>query len=218
MQSKTLKWKLAQSIELRWWKNYLGDKNPAEYAAWKKQYWQNLLSKIETLKFTDGLEILDCGCGPAGVFMAMPKNVKVDAEDPLLLDYETNLAHFKQSNYPLINFFAVPLEDFNPSKKYDLIFCMNAINHVSDINFCYDKLCSMLKPNGQLVITIDAHNHSFFKNLFRAIPGDVLHPHQYDLNEYNQFLTSRKLKIVKTEKLKSEFFFNHYLQVAVNTK
>jgi 2-polyprenyl-6-hydroxyphenyl methylase/3-demethylubiquinone-9 3-methyltransferase len=76
----------------------------------------------------------------------------------------------------------------------------------------------MLKPNGQLVITIDAHNHSFFKNLFRAIPGDVLHPHQYDLNEYNQFLTSRNLKIVKTEKLKSEFFFNHYLQVAVNTK
>jgi 2-polyprenyl-6-hydroxyphenyl methylase/3-demethylubiquinone-9 3-methyltransferase len=218
MQSKTLKWKLAQSIELRWWKNYLGDKNPTEYAAWKKQYWQNLLSKIETLKFTDGLEVLDCGCGPAGVFMAMPENAKVDAEDPLLLDYETNLTHFKQSNYPLIKFFAVPLEDFNPSKKYDLIFCMNAINHVSDINFCYDKLCSMLKPNGQLVITIDAHNHSFFKNLFRAIPGDVLHPHQYDLNEYNQFLTSRNLKIVKTEKLKSEFFFNHYLQVAVNTK
>ena len=46
MQSKTIKWKLAQTIELRWWKNYLGDKNPTEYRAWKKQYWLNLLSGI----------------------------------------------------------------------------------------------------------------------------------------------------------------------------
>jgi 2-polyprenyl-6-hydroxyphenyl methylase/3-demethylubiquinone-9 3-methyltransferase len=218
MQSKTIKWKLAQSIELRWWKNYLGDKNPSEYIIWKKNYWLNLLSKIETLNLTDGLDVLDCGCGPAGVFIAMPNPIKVDAEDPLLLEYENKLDHFKRIDYPNINFYPVALEDFEPNKKYDLIFCMNAINHVSDIDFCYDKLCSMLKPNGQLVITIDAHNHSFFKNLFRTIPGDILHPHQYDLNEYNHFLTSRNLKITQTEKLKSEFFFNHYLQVAINTK
>jgi 2-polyprenyl-6-hydroxyphenyl methylase/3-demethylubiquinone-9 3-methyltransferase len=214
MQSKTIKWKLAQSIELRWWKSYLGDKNPAEYAIWKKNYWLNLLSKIDSIEFTNALEILDCGCGPAGVFMALPNHVGIDAEDPLLDEYEKNLPHFNRSNYPSVNFFAVPLEDFNPTKKYDVIFCMNAINHVSNIDFCYDKLCDMLKQNGQLVITIDAHNHSVFKQLFRAVPGDVLHPHQYDLNEYNNFLESRGMKILKTEKLKSEFFFNHYLQVA----
>lgn len=214
MQSKTIKWKLAQSIELKWWKNYLGDKNPAEYAIWKKNYWLNLLAKTSSISIEAGMDILDCGCGPAGVFMALPDNVNIDAEDPLLNDYENNLAHFKRSLYPVVNFYAEPLEDFEPQKKYDLIFCMNAINHVSDINFCYDKLCSMLKQNGKLVITIDAHNHSFFKHLFRAVPGDVLHPHQYDLDEYNYFLESRNLSLLQTEKLKSEFFFNHYLQVA----
>jgi 2-polyprenyl-3-methyl-5-hydroxy-6-metoxy-1,4-benzoquinol methylase len=214
MQSKTLKWKLAQNIELRWWKNYLGDKNPAEYAVWKKNYWLKLLSKIDSIDLTQNLTVLDCGCGPAGVFMALPNHLTIDAEDPLLAEYEKNLVHFKKADYPNVIFYNVPLEDFEPKQQYDLIFCMNAINHVSDIDFCYDKLCGMLKPNGQLVITIDAHNHSFFKNLFRTIPGDILHPHQYDLKEYNAFLTNRGMKILQTEKLKSEFFFNHYLQVA----
>lgn len=214
MQSKTVKWKLAQTIELRWWKNYLGDKNPAAYAAWKKNYWLKLLDKIPSLDLTQNLDVLDCGCGPAGIFMALPDQMRVDAEDPLLSEYEKHLIHFTKSDYPNVRFFSVPLEDFEPEKKYDVIFCMNAINHVSDIEFCYNKLCGMLKPGGQLVITIDAHNHTFFKKIFRTIPGDILHPHQYDLNEYNAFLNSRGLEIVRNEKLKSDFFFNHYLQVA----
>lgn len=213
MQSKTVKWKLAQHIELRWWKNYLGDKDPAQYAAWKKNYWQKLLDKIPSIDLTQSLDVLDCGCGPAGIFIALPDYMHIDAEDPLLGEYEKHLIHFQKSDYPHVTFSGVPLEDFNPEKKYDVIFCMNAINHVSDIGFCYTKLFGMLKPEGQLVITIDAHNHTFFKKLFRAIPGDILHPHQYDLDEYNCFLTSRGLEIVKTEKLKSEFFFNHYLQI-----
>ena len=90
---------------------------------------------------------------------------------------------------------------------------MNAINHVADINFSYDLLASMVKPGGKIVVTIDAHNHKFFKHLFRLVPGDILHPHQYDLKEYETFLTTRNFKIKQSEKLKDEFFFDHYMQV-----
>ena len=214
MQQKTWKWNLAQNIELRWWKNYLQDKNPTEYLVWKKEYWNNLLAQINDLKFENGCEVLDCGCGPAGVFIILPENIGLDAEDPLLNEYENNLPHFKKAMYPNVKFHALPFEDFTTEKKYDVVFCMNAINHVSDLDLCYDKLSSLLKPNGKLIITIDAHNHPFFKHLFRLIPGDVLHPHQFDLNDYEQLLTKRGLKILQTEKLKQEFFFNHYLQVA----
>ena len=214
MQSKTFKWKLAQNIELKWWKNYLHDKNPTEYLVWKKKYWQNILSSIPSLNFTEDCHVLDCGCGPAGVFIALPQNIFVDAEDPLLNDYEKNLPHFKKAMYPTVHFYSVPFEDFISTKKYDYIFCMNAINHVSDLDACYDKLVALLKPNGKLIITIDAHNHSFFKHLFRFVPGDVLHPHQFDLTEYELLLSNRGLKILQTINLKKEFFFNHYLQVA----
>lgn len=210
---KTLKWNLAQKAELKWWENYLKGKDVEQYHTWKKQYWQKLLDIIEpTCPVKPGMDVLDAGCGPAGIFMNLSL-CNVDAVDPLVDEYEKNLAHFKRSNYPNTQFFSLPIEKYSTTKKYDVIFCMNAINHVSDINFSYDLLAGMVKPGGKLVVTIDAHNHAFFKYLFRAVPGDILHPHQYDLKEYEHFITDRGFKMIQTEKLKHEFFFDHYMQV-----
>jgi hypothetical protein len=64
------------------------------------------------------------------------------------------------------------------------------------------------------VVSIDAHNHGFFKYLFRILPGDILHPCQYDLKDYTRFLEENGLTVIKTEKLKSAFFFDYYVQVA----
>jgi 2-polyprenyl-6-hydroxyphenyl methylase/3-demethylubiquinone-9 3-methyltransferase len=87
---------------------------------------------------------------------------------------------------------------------------MNAINHVADIGTAYDRLIAATKEGGSVVISIDAHNHTFLKHLFRIIPGDILHPHQYDLQEYNEFMTSWGCSIRKTVLIKKEFFFSHY--------
>ena len=210
---KTLKWNLAQKAELKWWENYLKGRDVDQYHSWKKNYWQKLLDMIEPVcPVIPGMTILDAGCGPAGIFMNL-SDCKVDAVDPLVDNYEKNLSHFKRSNYPYTNFFSLPIEQYKTETKYDIVFCMNAINHVSDINFSYDLLAGMVKPGGKIVVTIDAHNHSFFKKLFRAVPGDILHPHQYDLKEYEAFLTKRNFKILQSNKLKHEFFFDHYMQV-----
>jgi len=212
---KTLKWNIAQKAELKWWENYLKGKDVADYHAWKKSYWQKLLDLIGPVcPIAEGMDVLDAGCGPAGIFMNLG-NCRADAVDPLLDEYETNLAHFRRSAYPYVTFYSVPLEQYHTEKKYDIVFCMNAINHVSDIRFSYDLLTGLVKPGGRIVVTIDAHNFSFFKYLFRAVPGDILHPHQYDLKEYEDFLTSRGLKLLQSERLKKEFFFDHYMQVAV---
>lgn len=210
---KTLKWNIAQKAELKWWENYLKGKDVEQYHTWKKAYWQKLLDTIkESCPVNPGMDVLDAGCGPAGVFMNLAE-CKVDAVDPLVDEYEKNLSHFKRSNYPFTTFYSLPIEQYKTDKKYDIIFCMNAINHVADINFSYDLLASMVKPGGKIVVTIDAHNHAFFKHLFRLVPGDILHPHQYDLKEYENFLTNRNFKILQSEKLKDEFFFDHYMQV-----
>lgn len=211
--NKTIKWKIAQTAELQWWKNYLKDKDTVEYLNWKKNYWNDLLGKIsDVVKLKEGDAVLDAGCGPAGVFIVLDK-YKVDAVDPLLDEYEKNLQHFKKANYPFAHFYSLPFEDFETQNEYDAVFCMNAINHVSDLNKSFDKLISPIKKDGLLIITIDAHNFSFFKSLFRLLPGDILHPHQYDISEYEKFLTDRSCEIVKRVKLKKEFFFDHYLLV-----
>ena len=91
---------------------------------------------------------------------------------------------------------------------------MNAINHVHAIDKAFDVVVNSAQQNSTIVVSIDAHNFSFFKFLFRLIPGDILHPHQYDLKEYCRFLESRNCKIEQAVCIKQEFFFNHYVLVA----
>jgi len=212
--SKTtnLRWKIAQATEIRWWKNYLGQKPKATYLQWKKSYWEELLRKIN-VALTPGQAVLDAGCGPAGIFTILEAQ-KTDAVDPLLQQYEQQLEHFSRADYPTINFIHAPLEEFNPGRQYDVVFCLNAINHVADLELCFDKLSALTKSDGLLVVSIDAHNYSFFKTIFRLLPGDILHPHQYDLAEYQKMLTDRNFSIQETVLMNKAFFFDYHILVA----
>ncbi len=206
-----LRWKIAQAAEIRWWQNYLNKKPKADYLDWKSKYWQNLLTQIGVAPASDE-KILDVGCGPAGIFMVLKG--EVDAVDPLLDSYAEKLDHFDASAYPHVQFHALPFEQYETTERYDTLFCLNAINHVADLSLCFDKLVGLVKPGGKLVVSIDAHNFSFFKHVFRLLPGDILHPHQYDLKEYQKMLTTRNCQLKKSVLFDQHFLFNYYVLVA----
>ena len=42
----TWKWKIAQTLEYKWWQNYLKNKDTEEYISWKCLYWNKLLQAI----------------------------------------------------------------------------------------------------------------------------------------------------------------------------
>lgn len=212
-EAATWKWKLAQTLEYKWWQRYLQKKNTTEYLQWKMQYWQTLL--FEVYKYIDIPEnsmILDAGCGPAGIFMALKGN-NVVAIDPLLEKY-SSLPHFQPEKFAWTEFRNLPLESLKEENKYDFIFCMNAINHVNNIDVCYDNLVNALKPNGYLIISTDAHRSNFLKKIFQLLPGDMLHPVQLNLEEYSTFLENRKLEIIKNILYKQERIFNYYITLA----
>ena len=206
------RWKIAQAAEIRWWRNYLGKKEPAEYLAWKRAYWHDFLDKIGH-RPAAGARVLDVGCGPAGVFTVLSEQ-RVDAVDPLLDSYERDLPHFSASRYPRVDFYARPFEQYALTTQYDTVFCLNAVNHVADLAACCDKLTAALAPGGTLVMSIDAHNFALLKSLFRLLPGDILHPHQYDLAEYRKMLTDRDLIITGCELIKHETIFDYYCLTA----
>jgi 2-polyprenyl-6-hydroxyphenyl methylase/3-demethylubiquinone-9 3-methyltransferase len=160
----------------------------------------------------DGKAILDCGCGPAGIFMVLKGN-QVTAMDPLLDKYQ-QLDVFQSEKFPWTQFRQQTMEALTDEKKYDIIFCMNAINHVSDIEQCYDNLVKALKPGGFLAISIDAHKYNWLKKIFRAVPGDMLHPQQFSLGEYEKFLTDRGCQIEKSVLLKHAGIFDYYVTIA----
>ncbi len=179
---------------------------------WKQNYWQAFLTNNQIEVQADE-RILDAGCGPAGIFIHLPKQA-IDAVDPLLDDYESKLAHFNRVDYPWVQFYPQAFEDFKREEAYHKVFCLNAINHVADLEKCFDLLVDACLPGGELVVSIDAHNYPLFKKIFRLIPGDILHPHQYDLEEYQQMLLDRGCDLLRTNLYKKEFFFNYYVLVA----
>ncbi len=208
-----IKWRIAQYLELLWWKRYLRSKTKAEYLAWKKQYWQSLFQKLgDVVTILPNDKLIDFGCGPAGCFVAFSQN-KVTAVDPLIEKYQHSLSHFAKQDYPNTTFVASTIEDFTVTEKADVVLCMNAINHVSDIDKAMNVVSAAVNESGYLIISIDAHRHNALKWLFRLIPGDMLHPHQYNLDEYKSMVESRNFKITKTLKLKSGRVFDYYVLV-----
>jgi 2-polyprenyl-3-methyl-5-hydroxy-6-metoxy-1,4-benzoquinol methylase len=212
--NNTKRWRVAQYFEIRWWKAYLKDKDVDSYLENRRKYWYRLLQQMQaTVQPVEGVKILDAGCGPAGIFIVFDKH-DVTAIDPLLDQYQAGLVHFSPTMYPNVKFETIALEQFDAQEQYDLVFCINAINHVSDLHEAFLRLYNSAKKGSKLVVSIDAHNHQFFKHLFRLQPGDVLHPHQYDLREYEQMLNHLNCSVLQTLLVKREFFFNHYLIVA----
>lgn len=208
------RWKCAQFVERIWWRNYLKKKDVTAYLAWKKSYWTNLLAKCTPyLHLPASASVLDAGCGPAGIFMVL-EQFRVQAFDPLIDKYETDLPHFNKALYPWVRFTQASLEEFSTVESFDAVFCMNAINHVRDIEQSVDKLVSFGHSGSTLVLTIDAHNVRFLKKLFALLPGDILHPHQYTLEEYQRMLTGRNCRILSCERMKHTTIFDHYLLIA----
>ncbi|MCH8903053.1 MAG: methyltransferase domain-containing protein [Bacteroidetes bacterium] len=226
---RNLKWRLAQYTELHWWKNYLKDKSKESYLDWKRTYWKLLLEKIKTnLQLDSGRTVLDVGCGPAGIFIIL-NHLQVDAVDPLLDEYNNMNANFQKSDFPEVNFHAVPFEKYETHKKYDTVFCLNAINHVADLKLSINRLIHHTRVGGFLLVSIDAHNYRILKYLFTLIPGDILHPHQYLLKDYENLLTlnteskngnsnDNGLEIVERLLIKKQRIFNHHLVVIRKNK
>jgi len=209
------RWRIAQKAERRWWRRYLRGREPEEYLAGKQEQWRRELDLIgEAIEVRPGMRILDAGCGPAGIFMMFPDGT-VDAVDPLIESYEADLPHFSREAWPGVTFHPVPFEEFDPVNPYDVIFCNNAVNHFADLPLSIERLLAALAPGGRLVLSSDAHNHAVFRHLFRAVPFDILHPHQYTAAEYEAMITARGGVIEKQVVVKETFFFDRWLWVVI---
>lgn len=207
-----VKWKIAQFFESIWWRKYLHKKDTQQYLQWKNNYWQQFIGQyIQPLLALNNepLNILDAGCGPAGIFMAL-KPYQVDAIDPLLLQYE-KLQHFKKQNYEWVNFHQQKIELLQTVNKYDAVFCLNAINHVDNIQQAFNKLYKATKPNTYLFISTDAHNYKWLSCLFQLFPVDALHPHQYTIEAYQQLFNQDNVKVVRTDIIKKGLIFDYVL-------
>lgn len=206
------KWQLAQKLEIRWWQQYLRNKEIGTYLSAKKAYWHRVLHEIGLL-VPPKAKVLDAGCGPAGIFMALPE-CEVWATDPLLGHYQEKIPHFQAADYPWTIFQNNTIEALDQAAKFDFVFCLNVINHVQDIEQAMDALVQAAKPGATFVLSIDAHRYAWLKTIFQTIPGDVLHPHQYDLKDYQGMMEKRDCQIIQSLCLKPGRIFDYWILIA----
>lgn len=207
------RWRIAQAAEIRWWQSYLKNKGTKTYLDWKKNYWQDFLKQCSIDLGKDAF-CLDVGCGPAGVFTILEEQ-RVVALDPLLDKYEDKIKHFDKNWYANTDFVTTAFEDYYPSERFDVVFCLNVINHVRDWEASMQRLWSCVTAGGKMVLSVDAHNYRLLKRVFRFLPGDILHPQQHDLEDYKRYIQKHffGLKSIKSILIKEGGIFNYYALV-----
>ncbi|MEM1214265.1 MAG: class I SAM-dependent methyltransferase [Bacteroidota bacterium] len=216
MEHKSVRWCLAQWLEIRWWQNYLAKQNPAAYRAQKIAYWQRLLNTLD-VQIAPNERLLDAGCGPAGIFLLFDDQPTV-AIDPLLDQYTAQLPHFQPHSHPNVQFLSQPLEALQTKQPFDTIFCLNAINHVNDWTLGLARLTQAARPGTRLVLGVDVHKYALLKAIFRTLPGDVLHPHQHDRTDYRIALEELGWSIEREHTWKRGRIFDYWLVVATQMR
>ena len=203
-----VRWRVAQSLEWRWWRRYLRGKSASAYLADKEKYWHRVLAELEW-QVRPGARVADLGCGPAGVFIALHRRQRVTALDPLLERYE-ELPVFARSGYPDVEFLCQSLELTRGLPPFDQLYCFNAINHVGDWEAGLDRLTDLSRPGTELLISSDVHRHAWLLPVFRVLPGDALHPQQHRAEDYRQALQARGWRIELEKVLRREAIFAYY--------
>ncbi len=208
----SLRWKIAQFFESIWWRWYLHGKEPVVYLNWKRNYWADFKKRFG-IEIKEGTRILDAGCGPAGIFISLTGH-QVTAVDPLLSKYR-RLPHFQVVNTANILFLESTLEELESPHEYDVVFCLNVINHVADMNRSLKKLRDVMKERGVLYLSVDAHRSGFVRNLFQQIQGDILHPHQFTLPDYVQLIENQGFTVMNSQLVKKEWISSYHLITAM---
>lgn len=183
-------------------------KIPENYLAQKAAYWHRIMQETG-IDIAPGSEVLDAGCGPAGINMVLSQ-ARVSAIDPLLGHY-TALPHFQAGAFPNVAFRQMALEELEAVAVFDQIFCLNVINHVADLPLSLQKLRQALKPDGTCWLSVDAHRYPILQPVFAAIPGDVLHPHQYTLSQYEAQVKRAGFSILRRQRLKPGGLFDYWI-------
>ena len=203
----TLRWRLAQWLERRWWRHYLHRRPVSGYREQKQQYWQRVLATVGWQP-RPGARVLDAGCGPAGIFMILSDS-RVLAVDPLIRAYAQDLPHFRPADYPWTDFRPGRIEAGFPEGPFAEIYCLNAINHVADWSAALDALTAAARPGTRLLLASDVHRYRFLCRLFRLLPGDALHPQQHRSEDYRRALRQRGWRIERETCLKRGRVFDY---------
>ena len=139
------------------------------------------------------LKILDIGSG--GGLLCEPLyrlGANITGIDPSYKNIEVAKQHAKEMGLDIEYIHSSP-ENINLKKEFDVILCMEVVEHVSNINLFIEKCSSLVKKNGIIFISTINKN---LKSYFFAILGAeyILRWLPIGTHDWNKFLTPKDLE------------------------
>ena len=183
-----------------WWKDggkfdALHAYNPVRINFILKSFKKNLKS----------VEILDIGCG--GGILCEPLSrlgASVTGIDENKKAIEVASSHAKKKNLK-IKYFCGKISDLPAVRKFDIVTCMEVVEHVDSLESIISAVKSKLKPNGLFVgSTINQTLTSYFSAILMA---------EFLLQIVPKYTHSWK-KFVKPNKLKKELLFQKFSNIS----
>jgi len=193
--------KFAEIAE-KWW-DPTGDFKPLHVINPLRANYINQKSPI------DGLKVLDVGCGGGLLAEALDaKGAKVTAIDVTDANIEVAKLHAKKMQVD-INYKLITAEDLakKESKSYDVVSCLEVIEHVPDPGQLIKACADLLKPGGHMFLsTLNRNPRSFVtaivgaEYIFNILPKGT---HEWSKfikpSELEKFMRDAGIKLIESK-------------------
>ncbi|MFL2723843.1 MAG: bifunctional 2-polyprenyl-6-hydroxyphenol methylase/3-demethylubiquinol 3-O-methyltransferase UbiG [Gammaproteobacteria bacterium] len=157
----------------------------------------------------NGLKVLDVGCGGGLLAEALDaKGAKVTAIDVTDANIEVAKLHAKKMQVD-INYKLITAEDLakKESKSYDVVSCLEVIEHVPDPGQLIKACADLLKPGGQMFLsTLNRNPRSFVtaivgaEYIFNILPKGT---HEWSKfikpSELEKFMRDAGIKLIESK-------------------
>ena len=149
-------------FELQYWKSRCGVGNGPLYNA----HYESLYTEVFDLQRKDyeGKRVLDIGCGPRGSLEWADMTAQRVGLDPLVPGYLKLGADKHKMEYVASGSENIPF----PSGHFDIVACLNALDHVDDLEATIREIKRVAKPGGLFLLSVETdhppntdgtHNH-----------------------------------------------------------
>ena len=168
------KYEIELAFQKQWVDEFTRSKQKVlEY--WKKYRYLDDIERI--CEISDSSNILDIGCGICSVLHYV-KGRRVGI-DPLADEYEKIYTYPK--DITIIKGVGEKLPF--PKEYFDIVFCSNVLDHVTDPERTLEKVCRVLKTDGYFVLTVEVFN--------KKTKRDPAHPGCFTEKDVFSFLKNK---------------------------
>ncbi len=135
------------------YQNYYGSRGYANKGPKKIARTRKRLQKLR--RYVQGGTFLDIGCNLGFSVEA----ARLEGFDATGIEIDANAIAQAKSAFPQNHFTATTIADFTPDRTFDLLYCAEVIEHVTDTAAFVTHLARLTKPGGYLFITTPDAGH-----------------------------------------------------------